>query len=72
MSKRHRYQLTIATEPNATADESHRALRACLKMMLRSYGIKCLSAVAITAADDERGIVDNVHDTNGDAGNGAA
>lgn len=52
MAKRYQYALTIATEPNATADESHRALRACLKMMLRSYGIKCLAAVPITAADD--------------------
>ncbi len=52
MSKRHRYQLTIATASNLTDDESHRCLRAVLKCMLRSFGVRCLSAVAITAADD--------------------
>ncbi len=52
MSKRHRYRLDIATEPGVTDDESHRALRACLKMMLRSYGIKCTSAERLDASDD--------------------
>ncbi len=53
MSRRHRYALTIATEPGVTDDESHRALRACLKMMLRSYGIRCLTAERLDASDDD-------------------
>jgi len=51
--KRHQYRLTIATEAGTTDDESQRALRACLKMMLRSYGIRCTSAERLDASDDD-------------------
>jgi hypothetical protein len=40
---RHEYRLTIATETGLTDDESQRSLRAMLKLMLRAYGIRCLT-----------------------------
>lgn len=51
MSKRHQYRLDIATARGITQDESHRSLRAFLKVMLRQWDIKCLSAVAIPPKD---------------------
>lgn len=50
MSKRHRFNLTVATENGMTDDEAHRCLRSFLKMAIRSYGIVCTSAVQLTAS----------------------
>ena len=52
MSKRHQYRLDIATARGMTDDESQRCLRATLKMMLRSYGVRCTSAVEVQPHDD--------------------
>jgi len=53
MSKRHKYRLDIATEPNISDDESVRMLRAFLKAALRQWGIKCTSAERLDASDDD-------------------
>lgn len=72
MSKRHVYRLDIATESGLTADESQRCIRALLKCMLRSYGVRCLSAIAVTTAADDESRVDNINSTIGDASSGDA
>lgn len=53
MTPRHTYIVTLSASPGATRDESIRALRAALKCLLRSYGLKCLSAEPITPIDTE-------------------
>lgn len=52
MSKRHQYQLTLATAVGMTEDESHRCLRAMLKAMLRQWDCRCLSVIAVNATGD--------------------
>jgi hypothetical protein len=52
MAKRFAYRLDIATAPGMTDDESQRCLRAMLKAMLRQYGVRCLSVLAVQPADD--------------------
>jgi hypothetical protein len=49
--KTYRYSLTIATSPGQTEDESVRSLRAFLKLAIRSYGIRCTSAVPLPPSD---------------------
>jgi len=53
MSKRHKYALTIQTEPGVTDDESVRCLRAFLKAAIRQWGIRCLTAERLDASDDD-------------------
>lgn len=48
MSKRYTFTIVLAAEPHATHDEAVRALRASLKLVGRSYGLKCLSAIEVT------------------------
>jgi hypothetical protein len=47
----HKYHMTIATESGLTDDESQRCLRAMLKAMLRQYGVRCLSVLAVQPSD---------------------
>jgi hypothetical protein len=51
MAKTYQYSLTIATSPGQTQDESVRSLRAFLKLAIRSYGIRCTSAVPLPPSD---------------------
>jgi hypothetical protein len=51
MGKQFRYSLTIATASGQTEDESVRSLRAFLKLAIRSYGIRCLSALPLPPSD---------------------
>lgn len=48
MSKRYRFSVTLAADANSTEDEAHRALRSFLKMALRSYSLRCTSAIQLT------------------------
>jgi hypothetical protein len=48
MSERYTFEIVLAAEPGATFDEATRALRASLKLVGRSYGLRCLSAIEVT------------------------
>lgn len=48
MSKRYTFEIVLAADPHATHDEATRALRASLKLLGRSYGLKCTSAIEVT------------------------
>ena len=43
MSKPAKWLLHIRPEPDRNDEESYRRLRACLKTMLRSFGLRCVS-----------------------------
>ena len=41
MSKRHTYRVTLSAAAGQSEEQAVRSLRACLKMALRSYGLRC-------------------------------
>ena len=53
MTQRHTYIVTLSAAPGSTRDESIRALRAALKCLLRSYGLRCVSAEPAEPSNEE-------------------
>lgn len=51
MSKRYRFQIDLEAGHGQTFDEAARSLRAFLKMALRSYGLRCTSAIETTSKE---------------------
>lgn len=50
-AKRPSYIVTLRPERYLTEDEGLRALRACLKSALRSYGLRCTAVVPESDAE---------------------
>ena len=61
------YLLTLRPEPSKTDPGGIRRLRACLKNMLRGYGMRCLSAVQTGGAErapDDAALIGSTIDPN--------
>lgn len=47
------YRIELRAEPGVVGDQAVRGLRGLLKVLGRSYGLRCVSAVEVTDDDQE-------------------
>lgn len=66
--KRHGFRITLSAAAGQSEEQAVRSLRAALKCLLRSYGLRCVSAEPFThgsqpaAEDDPQPTIEGEHD----------